>query len=90
MTLPLKITTSCGNIFKGKVMTYSTSSHTKYHNHHIVWITKYRYKVLTTKMRLRIREITRQICSQLGVRILKGVLSNNHVHMFVEIPPKYQ
>ena len=39
-------------------------------------------------MRLRIREITRQICSQLGVRILKGVLSNNHVHMFVEIPPK--
>ena len=39
-------------------------------------------------MRLRIREISRQICAQLGVRIIKGVLSNHHVHMFVEIPPK--
>ena len=39
-------------------------------------------------MRLHIREISRQICGQLGSRIIKGVLSNNHVHMFVEIPPK--
>jgi putative transposase len=70
-------------------MSYSTSGHSKYHNrYHIVWITKYRYKILTTPMRLRIRDITRQVCDQLEVRIIKGVLSNNHVHMFVEIPPK--
>jgi len=69
--------------------TYSTSSHTKFHNrYHIVWVTKYRYKVLNTEIRLRIREIIRQICDQLGVRIIKGVLSKDHVHMFVEIPPK--
>ena len=68
---------------------YSTGGHTKFHNrYHIVWITKYRYKVLTPEMRYRIREITRQICGQMEVRIIKGVLSNNHVHMFVEIPPK--
>ena len=70
-------------------MTYSTSAHTKHHNrYHIVWITKYRYKILTKLMRLRIREITRQVCAQLEVTVIKGVLSNNHVHMFVEIPPK--
>ncbi len=70
-------------------MTYSTSSHTKFHNrYHIVWITKYRYKVLTPEIRLRIRDITRQICEQLGIRIIKGVLSSNHIHMFVEIPPR--
>jgi len=69
-------------------MTYSTGAHTTYHNrYHIVWIAKYRYKVLTRDMRVRIREITRQICNQLGVTVIKGVLSNNHVHMFVEIPP---
>lgn len=39
-------------------------------------------------MRYRIREIIRQVCDQLQVKIIKGVLSNNHVHMFVEIPPK--
>jgi putative transposase len=71
-------------------MGYSTAAHTTYHNrYHLVWITKYRYKVLTTPMRLRIREITRQVCAQMEVRIIKGVLSNNHIHMFVEIPPKH-
>ena len=70
-------------------MSYSTSAHATFHNrYHIVWITKYRYKVLTTPMRLRARELTRQICAQLEVTIIKGVLSSDHVHMFVEIPPK--
>lgn len=70
-------------------MSYSKSAHTKYHNrYHIVWITKYRRKVLTKDMRLRIKQITHQICDQLGARIIKGVLSKDHVHMFVEIPPK--
>ena len=35
-------------------------------------------------MRLRIRDITRQICAQLGVTIIKGALSSYYVHMFVE------
>lgn len=71
-------------------MTYSTSSHSKYHTrYHIVFVTKYRYRVLTKQMRYRIRELTHQICSQLGARVIKGVLSSNHVHMFVEIPPKH-
>ncbi|WP_085907083.1 IS200/IS605 family transposase [Kiloniella majae] len=70
-------------------MTYTASGHAVFHNrYHLVWITKYRYRVLTREMRLRIREITRQICAQLGVTIGKGVLSDNHVHMFVEIPPR--
>ncbi|WP_419901106.1 IS200/IS605 family transposase [Kiloniella sp.] len=70
-------------------MTYTASGHAVFHNrYHLVWITKYRYRVLTREMRLRIREITRQICAQLGVTIVKGVLSDNHVHMFVEIPPR--
>ena len=34
-----------------------------------------------------LREIIRQTCSEMGVRIEKGVLSNDHVHMFVSIPP---
>ena len=38
-------------------------------------------------MRERWREISRQTCAELGVRIEKGVLSSDHVHMFVSIPP---
>src|SRR5258708_15959152 len=69
-------------------MSYSKGSHTVYHHrYHIVWITKYRYKVLEGALRERIRVIIRQVCDELGVQIVSGVLSNEHVRMFVEIPP---
>ena len=58
-----------------------------YHRYHLVWSTKYRYKVLLGDVRLRVREIIRQVCAELGVTIVKGVLSRDHVHMFVSIPP---
>ena len=54
-------------------MAYCTGSHTKfYHRYHIVWVTKYRFKVLHGDMRVRLREIIRQTCSEMGVRIEKG------------------
>ena len=51
-------------------MAYCTGSHTKfYHRCHIVWVTKYRFKVLHGDMRVRLREIIRQSCIEMGVRI---------------------
>lgn len=38
-------------------------------------------------VRLRICKIIRQVCDVMGVQIMKDVLSSDHVHMFVEIPP---
>ena len=68
-------------------MSYTSGSHTVFHHrYHIVWITKYRYKVLEGALRERIRTIIRQVCRELGVQIVSGVLSREHVHMFVEIP----
>lgn len=60
-----------------------------YHRYHIVWATKYRYKVLSGDIRLRAREIIRQACRELGVEIVKGVLAQDHVHMFLSVPPKH-
>ncbi len=69
-------------------MSYSTGSHTVFHHrYHIVWVPKYRYKVLAGEVRERVRDIVRQVCTEMGVRIVSGVLSLDHVHMFVEIPP---
>ena len=33
------------------------------------------------------REIIKQVCGEMGVTIINGALSHDHVHMFVEIPP---
>ena len=68
---------------------YDTGAHCVfYHRYHIVWATKYRYAVLEGELRQRIREIIRQICGELGVTIIEGVLSRDHVHMLISIPPK--
>ncbi|WP_372570730.1 IS200/IS605 family transposase [Ruegeria jejuensis] len=70
-------------------MQYDTRKHCVfYHRYHIVWSTKYRYKVLTGGVRLRVRNILRQVCRENEVDILRGVLSSDHVHMFVSVPPK--
>src|ERR1700731_1548536 len=69
-------------------MSYATRSHTVFHHrYHIVWVTKYRYKVLEGTLRERIRTIIRQASRELGVQIVSGVLSRVRGHMFVEIPP---
>ena len=69
-------------------MSYSTGSHTVFHHrYHIVWVPKYRYKVLEGEIRERVRDVVRQVCKELGVKVISGVLSRDHVHMFVEIPP---
>ena len=43
--------------------------------------------MLRGEVRQRVREIIRQVCAEMGVTIVNGVLSCDHVHMFVEIPP---
>src|SRR3982075_4010985 len=55
-------------------MSYTSGSHTVFHHrYHIVWITKYRYKVLEGALRERIRTIIRQLCKELGVQIVSSV-----------------
>jgi len=44
-----------------------------YHRYHIVWSTKYRYKVLRGAIGLRVRDIIRQVCAENGVEIIKEV-----------------
>jgi putative transposase len=55
---------------------------------HLVWVTKYRYDVLKGDIQTRCRELIIQICDAEDVRIQKGVVSKDHVHMLIEYPPK--
>ena len=53
----------------------------------MVWAPKYRFKVLIGDVWLRVRDIIRQVCAEMGVTIISGALSRDHVHLFVDIPP---
>ena len=54
---------------------------------HIVWSTKYRYKVLQGDIQKRCREILKQICDSEDIIILKGVVSKDHIHMHINYLP---
>jgi len=54
----------------------------------LVWSTKYRYEVLRGDVQIRCRELIRQSCDSLDIQILKGVVSNDHIHLHISYPPK--
>lgn len=67
---------------------YKRTSHTTYDNKfHLIWVTKYRKKILKDEIGHRLRDIIRQICSTEKVDILKGAIGLDHVHLLLEIPP---
>jgi len=67
---------------------YRTGSRTVYDiQYHLVWVTKYRYPILQGEIALRARELLRQSCASREIRILKGHVSKDHVHMLVSCPP---
>lgn len=67
---------------------YRTSAHAlsdiKYH---IVWITKYRYKVWRGDVAERARDLIRQICESRELKIIRGAVSPDHIHLLVSAPP---
>ena len=58
------------------------------HDLHIVWITKYRRKVVRGEIAERVREIVREECRKSRVEILPGHIAADHVHIMVSIPPQ--
>lgn len=56
--------------------------------YHIVFITKYRKKVMYGKVREDVREILRTLCNYKKVEIIEGAVCSDHVHICVSIPPK--
>ncbi len=55
--------------------------------YHLVWITKYRKKILTGELANRIRTLIREVCKANEVEIIKGYISSDYVHLFVSVPP---
>ena len=67
-----------------------TLSHTQWEcKYHVVFIPKYRRKVLYGQLRRYLGDLFRQLATQRESRVEEGHLMADHVHMMVSIPPKY-
>ena len=72
----------------GEMAEYRHSAQAVYDiKYHLIWITKYRYKVLRGRVAERAREVIRQICDGREVVIVRGAISPDHSHMLVSAPP---
>ena len=54
---------------------------------HLVWSTKYQYSVLEGDIKKRCRTLLIQICESEDVQIIKGVVSQDHIHMHINYRP---
>jgi putative transposase len=69
-------------------MEYRSGSHSKYDlKIHLVWITKYRKKILRGDVAERLRHIIREVCNANEVIIIKGHVSTDHIHLLISYPP---
>ena len=57
--------------------------------YHIVWVPKYRRKVLYGRLRRELGEVFHDLARQKDSRILEGYLQPDHIHVLISIPPKY-
>ncbi|MED4853515.1 IS200/IS605 family transposase [Caldifermentibacillus hisashii] len=55
--------------------------------YYIIWVTKYRYKVLHGPIAWRVRELIRQGCEARGITILQGSVGKDHIHLLISCPP---
>jgi len=67
---------------------YQLGAHTKHDlKVHLVWIPKYRKKVLTGEIAIRVRDLIRQIAMEHEISILSGKVASDHIHVLVAYRP---
>ena len=66
----------------------SSLSHTRYKcQYHIVFIPKYRKRIMYGRLKADVKEILTTLCRYKNVEIIAGAVCIDHVHMSVAIPP---
>ena len=71
-------------------MDKNSLAHTTWNcKYHIVFAPKYRRMAIYGKIKADIGKILRKLCEQKGITILEATACSDHIHMVIEIPPKY-
>ena len=69
---------------------YKRLQHTKWEcKYHVVFIPKYRKKVIYGQLRRYLGEVLRELARQKESLIEEGHLMSDHVHIMILIPPKH-
>ena len=68
---------------------FSKLSQTLWHcQYHIVWVPKYRFRILEGKVAKEVANCIRAFTEQQHCEIVELNIQNDHVHLLVMVPPK--
>ena len=71
-------------------MDNNSLAHTKWNcKYHIVFTPKYRRQIIYRQISADIGQIIRTLCARKGITIIEAAALPDHIHLYVEIPPKY-
>lgn len=71
-------------------MKYKTNCNVVYScKYHVVWCPKYRRKVLTDGVDIRLKELLLSYAANMNVDILEMEIMPDHVHLLMEVDPQY-
>ena len=71
-------------------MALRTAKHTVFDlKYHLVWIPKYRRRVLVGEVAEYTKRVLQQVADEYGLWIDTMEVMEDHVHVFVEAPPRY-
>ena len=71
-------------------MDKNSLAHTSWNcKYHIVFAPKYRRQVIYGKLKQVIGKTLRDLCERKGINIIEAECCPDHIHMLLEIPPKY-
>lgn len=69
---------------------YEKSNHTEWEcKYHVVFIPKNRRKAIYQGLRQHLGDVFRELARERESQVLEGHLMSDHVHMLLQIPPKY-
>ncbi|MBD2075813.1 IS200/IS605 family transposase [Phormidium sp. FACHB-592] len=69
---------------------YQSLSHSKWDcRYHVIFVPKYRRKTMFLELRQYLGPVFHELARQKECQIIEGHLLPDHVHMCIEIPPKY-
>ena len=72
-------------------MDKNTLAHTTWEcKYHVVFAPKYRRQIVYGKLKTEIGKILRTLCERKGVEIIEAEACPDHIHMLLNIPPKYR
>ncbi len=67
-----------------------SGAHCRYDlKYHLVWIPKFRRRVLTGELAVRTKQVLHEIAAEYSIKIIAIEVMPDHIHMLIQPPPKY-